>query len=175
MKPRIEHLALATLLLASGCGGGAEQPAAAKASAKKTGDKAAVTATNAPAATVAATTVSHKALFATNAMKDPFYPQAKAKAETAAKTATAAGAPPAADAIQAALQGGFKGIFGTPDHRVALVYDVPLEEGKNVEIPVTIGGQTKRLKAKVVKVSRTVVELQVEGVPQIVPLTLRGR
>lgn len=172
MKPRIEHLALATLLLASGCGGGGEQASGGKAAAKP---KSGAGATNAPASTQLAAAVSYKAVFATNAVKDPFYPRSQAKTDDKPKTGTAAGAPPAADAIQAALQAGFKGIFGTPDLRVGLVYDIPLEEGKNVEIPVTIGGQPRRLKAKVVKVSRTVAELQVEGVPQIVALTLRAR
>lgn len=176
MKPIISKLAMVLLLAVAGCGG--KEDAAANAPAKpkeKAGSAAAGSTAGEAAATNAGPVVV--SVFATNAMKDPFFPRAKAVDLEPAKTASGSpAAPPSGAAIQAALQAGFVGVFGNPEERIGLIRpDVQLRPGRSVTIPLVIEGRAQRVNARVVRVVRNAVELQVEGVAQPVTLTVQSR
>ena len=172
MKPILSQLAMVLLLAVAGCGG-KEDSASAPAKAKEKTAAAAAPA-EAPATNAGPLFVS---VFATNAMKDPFFPRAKPAETAAAKTqAGSPAAAPSGAAIQAALQGAFIGVFGNPEERIALIRpDVQLRQGRSVTIPLVIEGRAQRVNARVTRVVRNAVELQVEGVAQPMTLTVQSR
>lgn len=175
MKPIISNLAMVLLLAFAGCGGKEDAAANAPAKAKEKAGSAtgASTPADAPATNAGPVFVS---VFATNAMKDPFFPRAKpVEAETKSASGSPA-APPSGAAIQAALQAGFVGVFGNPEERIGLIRpDVQLRPGRQVTIPLVIEGRAQRVNARVTRVVRNSVELQVEGVPEPVTLTVQAR
>jgi hypothetical protein len=154
----------------SGCGG-KEAPASKPAPAKSSGAAAKTTAMNEASAVTAMPARPEKflSIFSTNDVRDPFHPKLKPKA---AATANVPENPQTlAEELQKALAAGFKGIYGTADEKMALVYDVLLVPQREFVINVPLSSGVRRFKVKATKILRTSVEMQVEGIPQPIIIT----
>lgn len=153
------------VFLTAGCGG-TPAPAELARTAKKPATPApeVVISTKRPA--------EFMSVFSTENPRDPFNPQAKPK-KAAAQTPQQAVVEKEADerSIQMALQAGFKGIYGTATEREVVIYGAFLREKSTATITVPVNGQPRVLKIRAVKISRTVAELQVDGLPQPIAVT----
>jgi hypothetical protein len=114
--------------------------------------------------------VKFLSVFSTNDSRDPFHPKLKPKAVAAA---TQANAVPEPNQIVSALEAGFSGTVGSGDEYVALVYGVLLEKNRETTLTLNVGGAPRRVKVKPLRIFRTTVELQVEGIQQPVTITKR--
>ncbi len=140
-------------------GGAAKKPAAATAPA------------SAPATSALSRPAEYLSMFSTNDPRDPFHPKVKIKSAQAAAASTEN----EPTQISKALETGFQGIYGSLEDRVALIYGILLQEKKEAFVNVPMEGKVKRVKIKALRILRNAVELQVEGVPQVVTLTKARR
>jgi hypothetical protein len=160
-----------------GCGG-KEAPApdatapAKSSSAPKPAALGAPSTASAATSALAARAPQFLSVFSTNDPRDPFHPKVRPKmAATAVNTAARTEAGPGD--IIAALEAGFKGTFGPQTERLALIHGAVVEQNLETTLTLPIKGGMRRVKVKPVRILRDTVEMQVEGVPQLVTLRVR--
>lgn len=74
--------------------------------------------------------------------------------------------------IASILQAGFQGVSGNNLGRMALVYNIILEQNKDAVIPFSANGVERSVSVRCVSITRTSVVLRVPGQPQPVTLVL---
>lgn len=115
-----------------------------------------------------------QSVFSTNrGGKDPFFPNStygKEKPEAQGGAGSKTNAPPVD--IASILQAGFQGVSGNNLGRMALVYNIILEQNKDAVIPFSANGVDRTVSVRCVSITRTSVVLRVQGQPQPVTLVL---